>query len=312
MGKYLFAFGVILLSACGSQNTGQAEAEVKSELIDIQGHRGCRGLLPENSIAAFEKATELGVTTLEMDVVLSKDGNLIVSHEPWMSHQLCLTPEGDRIGNKLEALKHNIYKMNLQEVRAYTCGAFPHPDYPAQDTLAHAKPTLKEVVYAVRAKASELGRTAPNFNIELKSEKPGDDKFHPVPSTYAREFLKEYFELGIQEISTVQSFDERLLEELHKSYPQLKLIYLSDKKGRSLDKHMEQLSFVPYGFGLKWKLVNDSLVTQCADRNIQLSVWTVNEEADIQAMIDMGARDIISDYPDRAIEIARRNGLTIR
>lgn len=279
--------------------------------IDIQGHRGCRGLLPENSIAAFKKAMDLGVSTLELDAVLSKDGKLIVSHEPWMSHNICLTPTGEAIPNKIAALKHNIYEMNLSEVQSYICGTLPHPDYLEQDTSAHNKPTLKEVVYAVRAHARETGRTVPIFNIEIKSSKAGDGRFHPAPASYARAFLKEYFELSIQEISTIQTFDERLLEALNEAYPNLKLIYLTEHKGRSLKEHLDQLTFKPYGFSPKWKLANESLARDCVALEIALSVWTVNDPADMQAMLDIGITSIITDYPNRAIDLITQQGMEV-
>ena len=311
MKTCLLSIFTLAAIACGSQNTKQVEQNNMPTSIDIQGHRGCRGLLPENSIKAFTKAMDLGVSTLELDVVLSKDHELIVSHEPWMSHKTCLTPAGESIPNNIAALKHNIYEMKLGEVQSYICGSFPHVDYPIQESYTHAKPTLKEVVYAVRAHAGETGQQVPFFNIEIKSEQIGDDRYHPGPTSYARSFLKKYFELNIQDISTVQCFDERLLEALHKAYPDLKLIYLTDKRGRSLEEHLKQLSFKPFGFSPNYKLVHDSLARECAELNLALSVWTVNEAADIQLLLDRGVKSIITDYPDRAISLVEEKGMVI-
>ena len=311
MKTCLLSIFTLAAIACGSQNTKQVEQNNMPTSIDIQGHRGCRGLLPENSIAAFKRAMDIGVSTLELDVVLSRDGKLIVSHEPWMNHEICLTPSGERIPNRIAALKHNIYKMNVGEVQSYVCGSMPHERFPTQDTSAHKKPTLKEVIYATRAYASETGRGVPFYNIEIKSDRKGDDRFHPSPSSYARAFLKEYFELGIQEISTIQCFDERLLNALHQAYPDLNMIYLTEKKGRSLEDHLKEISFTPYGFSPKWDLVHDSLARECEDQGIKLSVWTVNDTLTMNSLLDQGVTSIITDYPDVAAELVNERGMFI-
>src|SRR5688572_32507439 len=117
--------------------------------IDIQGHRGCRGLMPENSMAAFLKAVELGVTTLELDVVISMDGQIVVSHEPWISHEICSHPDGHPVTSG-EAKTLNIYQMPYSKVQQYNCGTRPHPEFAHQQKIFTVKPTLKMVARSVQ------------------------------------------------------------------------------------------------------------------------------------------------------------------
>ena len=99
--------------------------------MDIQGHRGCRGLHPENSLPAFEKALELKVKTLELDVVVSKDHKVVVSHEPYMSHEIALDLFGNEITPKLE-MAFNLYTMSYDSIKLYDCGSKKHPRFPFQ------------------------------------------------------------------------------------------------------------------------------------------------------------------------------------
>jgi glycerophosphoryl diester phosphodiesterase len=132
--------------------------------IDIQGHRGCRGLLPENSLPAFEKAIDLGVNTLELDIAITKDNKVVVSHEPFMNPVICYNLEGKSIPDSLEKY-YNLYKMNYEDIKEFDCGSKFHPRYPKQVKLKTYKPLLSEVFDLVTSKNSD-----PKFNIEIKSE----------------------------------------------------------------------------------------------------------------------------------------------
>ncbi|HMC98239.1 MAG TPA: glycerophosphodiester phosphodiesterase family protein, partial [Flavobacteriales bacterium] len=115
----------LLLTACMPQ---------KNLHPDLHGHRGCRGLLPENSLPAFTRAVELGCDFLELDVVLSGDGQVIVSHEPWMRHGLCLDPRGDGITPAQEPVL-NLYRMTTTQIQSYDCGSVEQPDFPDQEQV---------------------------------------------------------------------------------------------------------------------------------------------------------------------------------
>ena len=116
----LYVFTLILFMNCKSTTS-----------IDIQGHRGCRGLMPENTIEAFKKAIELGVHTLELDVAISKDGIVVVSHEPFMSRKTCLDARGNEI-TKAYDKKYNLYQMTFDSIKQFDCGTKFHPKFPNQ------------------------------------------------------------------------------------------------------------------------------------------------------------------------------------
>lgn len=282
----------LILSACMPQ---------KNLHPDIHGHRGCRGLLPENSLPAFLKATELGCDYLELDVVMSKDGQLIVSHEPWMRGDICTTPEGDPISAE-EERTFNLYAMTVAEIQRFDCGSLEHEEYADQDTRSTYKPTLAQVVAAVDEHAMLSGVAAPSFNIEVKSEPELYGTFQPDPKTFALAVIDEVDALGIADRCVIQSFDPAILEAIHAERDDLHLAFLVEDKA-SLNEHLARLSFVPAIFSPHFSMVDEKLLHAIREKQMELIVWTVNEPADIRRMLDLGVDGIITDYPDRAIKL---------
>ena len=137
--------------------------------FDVQGHRGCRGLLPENTIPAFIKAIDLGVTTLEMDVVFIKDLQAIVSHEPFFNHEITTKPNGTFI-TEAEEKSLNIYTMNYDEVAKYDVGMKPHPRFTAQEKIKASKPLLSAVIDSAEAYTKKNNLPAIHYNIETKTK----------------------------------------------------------------------------------------------------------------------------------------------
>ena len=135
--------------------------------FDVQGHRGCRGLYPENTIPAFLHAIDLGVNTLEFDAVISKDKEVIISHEPFMSHWICLDNEGKTI-EESEEMNHNLYQLSYEEIKSYDCGVKEDSRYPGRKNISVFKPSLKDVVIAVNNKLEELNKDYVYYNIEIK------------------------------------------------------------------------------------------------------------------------------------------------
>lgn len=273
--------------------------------IDIQGHRGCRGLMPENTIPAFIKALEIGVNTLELDVVISKDGKVVVSHEPYISSTICLDGEGNQIANEKQA---NIYEMTYEEVAVYDCGSKFHPKFPEQEKLKVSKPLLSEVIDTIEKYLVEHNLSQVKYNIELKSTPKGDDIYHPQPDEFSKIVIDLLKEKGMVERVIIQSFDERILESFHKMAAEFELAFLVANIA-SIKKNLEKLSFQPTYYSPHFKLVNKKTVLQAKEMNVGLVVWTVNKEKDIKKMIELGVDAIISDYPDRIVKfLVQTNG----
>ena len=264
--------------------------------FDLQGHRGCRGLMPENTISAFIKALELGVTTLEMDTVISRDKQVIVSHDPFMSHELCLTPDGKEISESKEK-DYNIYTMNTSEVASFDCGSKINPRFPQQQKLKVHKPLLIEVVEAAERFAKQKNLQSPLYNIEIKSVAETDNIFHPAPDEFAELVVGILETEEIIDRITIQCFDMRTLQYIHKYYPEIKLALLVENHD-PVEKNLELLGFVPSIYSPDYLLVDERLI-QCA-KNIVIKIlpWTVNTIKEAQQLIDLGVDGIITDYPN--------------
>ncbi len=268
--------------------------------LDIQGHRGCRGLMPENSMPAFLKAVELGVTTLEMDVVISGDGEIILSHEPYMSHVICNDPEGKPV-SKGEGKGFNIYEMTYAEIQKYDCGSRLHPDFPNQQKLSAAKPTLKMVIKAVQRFASENKYALPAFNIELKSNPKEYGVYYPKPEVFAGFVINEIRRLGIEEQTTLQSFDENVLEELFKASSRKFTIAYLVESGKNVDKNLEKLTFKPDIYSPLYTLLNEQSIKHLHEKGMRVIPWTINTLVEADRLIGWGVDGIITDYPDQFV-----------
>lgn len=288
--------------------TYQTDAQKPVEIpqgFDWQGHRGCRGLLPENSIPAFIKALDFpAVTTLELDLAVSKDNQLIVSHEPWFNSAICRKANGDSIASN-EAEKMLIYQMTAAEIRSFDCGSSGNSRFPQQQKTSTYKPTLQEVVEAVRAQNPSRAGTI-RWNIEIKSQPAWDGLRHPPVEAFAQLVIAELRALGIDQFSTVQSFDRRTLQAMHRLAPEIQLAYLIENI-RSFDYNIAQLGFTPAIYSPYYQVVSKKLVRKCHKNKMKLIPWTVNEVSSMRGLIKMGVDGIITDYPNLIGEVDKRD-----
>jgi glycerophosphoryl diester phosphodiesterase len=262
---------------------------------DLQAHRGGRGLMPENSIAAMKHAIDLGtVTTLEMDVLISKDGKVVVSHDPYFNAAIPTTPEGKYLDAK-EAPKTLLYTMPYDSIRKYDVGLKPHPDFPKQHKQAAIKPLLADLVDAVEQYA---GSRKMYYNIEIKSKEKTDGINHPGVEEFVSRVMDVLKQKNILDRVTIQSFDPRPLNLLHKQYPSLKTSFLVDKDAGRLDEQLTKLDYIPAIYSPAMATVTKEMIDGCHKRNIKVVVWTVNKPEDMQKLITIGADGIISDYPN--------------
>lgn len=270
--------------------------------FDWQGHRGCRGLMPENSVPAFVRAVDFQeVTTLELDVAVSKDRQLIVSHEPWFNPAICTLPGGDSIPKRDEE-KYLIFERTVAEIRAFDCGSRGNARFADQQKMATHKPTLRETVEAVQA--TSRGKSM-RWNIEIKSRPDWDGIRTPPVEEFARLLLDEMRTLGIEKQATVQSFDVRALQAVKKLDPQIRLAYLVEPQLFGLDLDFEKLGFQPDIFSPYYLFVNKKVVRRCHKRGVQVIPWTVNDVPAMRRLIRLGVDGIITDYPDKIGEVEK-------
>ena len=293
LSKVSFFLAILLLSSCNSD----------PERFDIQGHRGARGLMPENSIPGFLKAIKLGVTTLEMDVVVTKDSVLVVSHEPYFSNEFCQDTLGNRIGNDNGT---NLYEMTYAEILKYDCGSIDHPRFPDQRKISTTKSKLIDVLDTVSGFSSQRNSALVNFNIELKTKIATDDIFHPKPHIFSEMVFDLLADLDLLDRTTIQSFDFRTLQYFQKHHPEVKLALLIENNF-PWKQNIDSLGFGPDVYSCNYQLLSRTVVREMQKNNIDVIPWTVNDVTDMKELINWGVDGIITDYPDRLIDLTRSN-----
>jgi len=272
------------------------------EGVDLQGHRGARGLAPENTIPAFRRALAIGVTTLEMDVAIASDGTVVVSHEPWMAPEKCLTPDGERIG---DGPQHNIYDMSYEEVAAYDCGR-PLDDFPEQEATSASKPRLTDVIQMAETYVQEQDRAPVFYNVEIKSRPEWDGTYHPKPTAFVERVLAAVEAEEVAPRTTIQSFDPRSLEAVRRRGASVRTALLVGWAGDDgLADNLNALSFTPDVYSPNARLVDEELVRAVHDRGITLIPWTVNEPEAMKRLLRLGVDGLITDYPDRGQTVLR-------
>ena len=263
--------------------------------FDWEGHRGARGLYPENTIGAMETALKYPVTTLELDVVISKDNKVVVSHEPWINPEMCLDPQRFEIKTEKQV---NLYKLTYEEIQKYDCGSKVHPRFPRQQKVSVGKPLLSTLLSSMEKHLRELRRTNVQYNIEIKStvedEKAG---FQPDYKTFTDLAVATISEYVPKERFIVQSFDKRVLRYLHEKYPQLQVSALQEEKW-DRERLLQEWGFTPQIFSPDFSLLTSEDVAFFHSKNIKIIPWTVNTVEEMNAVIKLGVDGIITDYPD--------------
>lgn len=275
-----------------------ALSQKKLPFFDVQGHRGARGLKPENTIPAFITALDSGVTTIELDLAITKDRKIVVSHEPWMSADICLDPEGNEISKK-EERDYNIYAMTYEEVKKFDCGSLGNKKFPEQEKMKVSKPLLSDVIVAVEDYIKSYTLYEVDYNIELKSGPDGDNKFHPIPSEFSDmvyALLDQYLPM---DRVIIQSFDFRVLQYWHEKYPNIKLAALLEDR-KPVETHLKELGFYPTIYSPYYRILNRAKVEELHEKKIKVIPWTVNEISDMLSLKGMGVDGFITDYPNRA------------
>jgi glycerophosphoryl diester phosphodiesterase len=258
--------------------------------ILVHGHRGARAARPENTLAAFEYAIAAGVDVLELDLGVTRDNVVVVSHDPVLPAATCQGPPG---------LSAVIRELTLEQLRQWDCGSRKNPAYPKQQPVPGTKaPTLDEVFALAPG-----GRF--QFNIETKifRDKP---EYTPPPEEFARLVLAAIRRHRIEKRVIVQSFDFRTLQAMKKLAPEIRLSALIERWCDFVEAAREA------GAGIispQFRLVTADQVKAAHAAGLEVVPWTANEPGEWEALAAAGVDAIITDDPAELIAWLKRHGL---
>ena len=299
--------------------------------FDLQGHRGARGLMPENTLPGFAKALEIGVTTLEMDLAVTADSRVVVSHNPRLEPEIARHPNGEWLAQS----SPTIHSMTLAVVKTYDVGRLnPASEYaeryPAQQPVDGTPvPTLGEVFELVNRSGSQ----AVHFNIEIKINPERPELTYP-PRQFVRAVIDVVRRYQMEDRVVLQSFDWRALGEVQDLAPEIMTAYLTVDQnwmsnlqtgvdgpspwlgGLDVDNFDgSAVRAVKAAGGDVWSAFHREIdaesVKLAHELGILVSAWTVNETSRMRELIEMGVDSIITDYPDRLRRVMVELGLPV-
>jgi glycerophosphoryl diester phosphodiesterase len=268
--------------------------------LDVEGHRGGMALMPENTISSMLNGVKLGVRTLELDMVISADGKVVVSHDPYMSARIMRKPDGSDI-DASEEKSLAMYKMPYDSIRKYDAGSKPNPQFPNQPKFKTYKPLLADLIDSVETYVKKNKLKPVYYNIETKSTPAGDGIYNPKPDVFVETVMAVINKKKIAQRIIVQSFDVRTLQVLHKAYPKIKLSLLVGKI--NIDEDLKTLGFTPDIYSPYYTFVTKEIVQKAHENKMLILPWTVDQEKDMTALGDMGVDGIISNYPDKLVQL---------
>lgn len=259
--------------------------------VEVQGHRGCRGLRPENTLAAFQHAIRLGVDVLELDLGLTRDGVLVVIHDPEVDPGRC---------RGVESLPTRLVRdLSYAQLRGLDCGALPNPRFPEQRPVPGQRIPRLEQVLDLLQRHPRLGA-----NIEIKTSAD-----HPEltrdPAEFARILVSQMRQRGLERRIVIQSFDPRALQAVRRIDGGIVLSALADQRAdfASMLRTTGARILSPRHTELR-----QEDVAALHRRGVRVMPWTVNEPPRMRELLAWGVDGIITDRPDLLLEILGRRG----
>lgn len=262
-----------------------------------EGHRGTRGLMPENTIPSMKKAIDDGANVIEVDIQISKDKMVLVAHDAYINPTFSLMADGSEIPES-DSRKYILYQMNYSEIRKFDVGSKMHKDFPQQKKMRAYIPLLSELIDSVEQYTAAKRLPGIIYNIEIKSSPDKDGVYQPEPATLIKLVMDVVNSKKIANRFYIQSFDVRQIQEVHKNYPNVVIGFLTGNKDKSLEENLKEIGFRPDIYSPQYKLATKQLIKSCQAMGMKFIPWTVNTTEEMKTLIDLGVDGIITDYPN--------------
>jgi glycerophosphoryl diester phosphodiesterase len=330
VARKLNAWGCLALVLCFAQAAASAQVATPAAPFDLQGHRGARALWPENTLPGFAYALGVGVTTIETDIAITRDGVLLLAHDPALNADITRGSDGRFLGSRGAA----IATQTATEVAQYDVGRIkPGTDYarqfPAQTSVDGTRiPRLQELFDLARKAGNEQVR----FAIETKVTPQAPEETLP-PDEFARRVITEIRQAGMEQRSSVLSFDWRTLQVVQKEAPGIPTVYLTIQQPSFNNIAAGRPGGSPWTAGFQhqdhgsvprmikaagghawssfWRDLTPASVREAQDLGLQVLAWTVNDGPTMARLMDMGVNGIVTDRPDLLRAEMQRRGMPL-
>lgn len=264
--------------------------------FEKQGHRGCAGLLPENTIEGMLKAVQSGVTNLEMDIAVTKDNKAVVSHDPYFNHIIATKPTGEPV-TVAEEKSLVIYETEYEEVRRYDVGLRGNPAFPYQGKMKAYVPLLSELIDAVENFCNANSIASVTYNLEIKSHPSFDGIYYPAINYYVELIMQIVNDRLLQSRTVIISFDSRPTQYVHQNYPSVKTGLISENM-KLIEEELNICGFIPDYYSPDYTTVTKALIEYAHTKGLKVIPWSVNETKSISYLKSIGVNGIITDYPE--------------
>ncbi|RYG21819.1 MAG: glycerophosphodiester phosphodiesterase [Chitinophagaceae bacterium] len=295
MKKYTL-IALALTLGCKAVNQ-QHKMEAKFPDFSAEAHRGGRGLMPENTIIAMLDAMNYDkITTLEMDTHITKDNQVVVTHDDYLSPGFMLTPEGKEIPTA-DAKKYAIFQMDYDVLKKFDIGSKVNAGFKQQKKVKTYIPLLADLIDSVQNEIKLKGKKQYFYNIETKCDTDGDNIVNPTPELFVKLLMDVIERKKITPYVVIQSFDKRTIQIINKKYPKVKTSFLIEKK-KAYEEYMADLGYKPFILSPNYKFVDDELVRKAHADGVKIIPWTVNTPTEMARLKALKVDGIISDYPN--------------
>ena len=295
MKKQIYA---LLLICCSLTSALQLLSATQIKKLPIvHAHRGGAAIYPENTIPAMLHAVEIGVPMLELDLHVTRDSQVVVSHDAYMNPIKALKPNGEEIPID-SARMYSIYSMTYDSLKRYDVGSRPNPAFPNRKNLKCSVPLVSDLIDSVEHSTQSKGLCPIGYNIEIKSWPDKDGIYSPDYRTFADLCMRVLLSKNLGDRLLLQCFDPRTLNYVHEKYPNVRLSYLVEDMTVDFDELMKRINFVPQVISPNHAMVDSAFMDKSRKLGMEVAPWTVDEKDEILRLRTLGVDAIITNRPD--------------